>query len=300
MKSISVAAAAALLAGISMAQPHGHHHHGHHHAKRELVTEWDTVWETVTVLVDESTTQTLLPTPTGDGIPGQFFQPPSSTSSEPQPTSTVAETPSSVPSVQAPPPATTLESSTSQAPPPPATTSTSTSSSTPIPTPTLASTSTSAAVAVSVSVQVPAPEQSASTPSSSSGSSGYVYAGADKFGTSPMDSETYKGDVTYYNLGIGACGYDDTGKDLTTNLVAISQKDWMARNPGTSLGLGMPNHPWCDQTIKITAGGKTATATVHDNCPGCASGSIDVSEAVFDILFGGLGVGRSTATWDFV
>ncbi|KAI0907439.1 hypothetical protein F4824DRAFT_392868 [Ustulina deusta] len=294
MKSVSVAAAAAVLAGISSAQPHGHHGHHYLHAKRDLVTEWETVWETVTVLVDESTTETLFPTPTASGAPGEFFQPPSSTTtSTPEPQPTVAETSS----VQAPPP-------------PPTTTavaSTTSSSSTPPPAPTTTSTPEPAPAPETTSVQAPAPapvettsvQAPAPVQTSSSAVSGSSYSGSDAFGTSSLDTEKYSGDITYYALGLGACGYDDSGVDTTKNIVAISHLDWYARGSGTSLGIDMPNHPWCDQTITITADGKSTTALVHDICPSCASGSIDVSESVFMDLFGSLDAGRSTAAWTF-
>ncbi|KAI0856262.1 RlpA-like double-psi beta-barrel-protein domain-containing protein-containing protein [Xylaria cubensis] len=199
MKSMSTAAVAALLAGLTAAQPHGHHGHQHLHPKRDLVTEWETVWETVT------------------------------------PTTS---------SVQAP----------------------------------------------------PAP---VSTESSNAPVSGSSYAGADAFGTSSMDTAKYSGDITYYDLGLGACGYDDSGVGTTKHIVAISHADWYNRGSGTSLGIDMPNHPWCDQTITIQAGGKSTTALVHDICPGCAAGSIDVSSSTFDALFGSLDGGRESATWSF-
>ncbi|KAI0434434.1 hypothetical protein F5Y09DRAFT_252529 [Xylaria sp. FL1042] len=287
MKSVSVAAAAAVLVGISSAQPHGHHGHQHLHAKRELVTEWETVWETVTVLVDESTTETIFPTQTGSGAPGEFFQPPSSTAtSTPEPEPTIAETSST--QAPPPPPTTTAKPSTSSSPPPaPAPTTTSTPEPAPAP-------ETTSVAPVQTSVATPAPSDT-----SSSGSSG-SYAGSDgAFGTSSLDKEKYSGDITYYTLGLGACGYDDSGVDTTKNIVAISHLDWYARGSGTSLGLDMPNHPWCDQTITITADGKSTTALVHDICPSCASGSIDVSESVFMDLFGSLDAGRSTASWTF-
>ncbi|KAI1421553.1 hypothetical protein F5Y12DRAFT_699938 [Xylaria sp. FL1777] len=287
MKSASVAAAAAVLAGMSIAQPHGHHGHHHLHAKRELVTEWETVWETVTVLVDESTTETIFPTETGSGAPGEFFQPPSST---PEPQPTVAETTS----VQAPPPppTTTAIASTTSSPPPPPPAPTTTSTPQPAPAPETTSVQTPVQAATT-SVATPAPVD---TPSSAGSSS---YAGSDKFGTSSLDTEKYGGDITYYTLGLGACGYDDSGVDKTKNIVAISHIDWYARGSGTSLGIDMPNHPWCDQTITITADGKSTTALVHDICPSCASGAIDVSESVFTDLFGSLDLGRSTASWTF-
>ena len=44
--------------------------------------------------------------------------------------------------------------------------------------------------------------------------------------------------------------------------------------------------------------GKTASATVVDKCPECASGSIDVSPAVFTQL-ADLSVGRIQVSWDW-
>jgi hypothetical protein len=279
MKSVSVAAAAAVLAGISIAQPHGHHGHQHHHAKRELVTEWETVWETVTVLVDETATQTILPThPTDSGAPGEFFQPsPSSTSTstpEPTPQPTVVETPSV--EAPAPTPTTTVEASSPPPPPPP-----------PAPTTTYTPEPAPAPAPVPTSVEAPAPPvESPSTPASgsSSGSTGQLHSG----------------DITHYTVGLGACGYDDSGKDDSSPIVAISAVDWNNVSHLTNTGIDSPAHPWCDKTITIHAtNGKSTTAVVRDQCPGCASGSIDVSDVVFKILFGDLGLGRTQITWSF-
>ncbi|KAI0393286.1 allergen Asp F7 [Xylariaceae sp. FL0594] len=322
MKSISVAAAAAILAGISSAQPHGGHHvrgrgHGHEHghlhvAKRDLVTEWETVWETVTVLVDESTTTTILPTQTAAtstparGSPGEFFQPPTTqqvSSATPTPSPAQPEPAPEPTSEAAPPPpppaapttTTTTSSSTTQAPPPP-----------PPPPPPAPTMTTTPPPPPAPPVQAPAPTTSTTTtpseapaePSPAPGGGGSS-GGALGFGTNPSDKAKYSGDITYYQVGLGACGYDDGGQD-GGNIVAISKVDWFARFQGTNFGINMPNHPWCGQSITITAGnGKTAKATVRDNCPGCAHGSIDVSEGVFKALFGDLGVGRSTVTWSF-
>ncbi|KAI0206082.1 hypothetical protein F4808DRAFT_191460 [Astrocystis sublimbata] len=302
MKSFSTAAIAALMAGMATAQPH-RHGHGHAHAKRELVTEWETVWETVTVLVDESTTQTLEPTHVSSGAPGEFFQPPPSSTPEPepqpQPEPTTVAKPTSVKAV----PTTTAvaETTTSTPPPPPPPAPTTTSTSTPPPPPPKPTTTEKPAPppAPETTVQAPPPPPPATTDSSEAASSGSSYAGPDGFGTSSLDKKKYSGDITYYALGLGSCGYDDSGVDQTKHIVAISQADWYSRGSGTSLGLNMPNHPWCDQTITITANGKTTTALVHDICPGCESGSIDVSESVFTTLFGGLGGGREAASWQF-
>lgn len=289
MKSASVAAAAAVLAGVSIAQPHGHHGHQHLHAKRDLVTEWETVWETVTVLVDEDTTQTLVPTHTTSGAPGEFFQPPSSTTPEPQPEPTVAETTT----VESPPPTTTAKaSSPPPPPPPPAPTTTST---TPEPEPT--STPEPEPEPTTVAPPPPPAETPSTLSTPSTPDSGSSYAGPDSFGTSSLDTAKYSGDITYYDLGLGACGYDDAG--TTEHIVALSKADWYKRGSGTSLGIDMPNHAWCDQTITITAGGKSTTALVHDICPDCESGSIDVSDNVFMTLFGSLEAGRKPVSWSF-
>ncbi|KAI0522006.1 hypothetical protein F5B22DRAFT_513373 [Xylaria bambusicola] len=291
MKSVSVAAAAALLAGISSAQPHGHHGHNHLHAKRDLVTEWETVWETVTVVVDESTTETLYPAHTTEsGAPGEFYETPSTTTSTPEPTPTV-ETSTSSQAPPPPPPTTEATTSTSTPPPPPpAPTTTSTPEPAPQPEPET-STYVVPTQAETTTVNTPAPVD---TPAPDSGSSN---SGADGFGSSGLDTKDYSGDITYYDLGLGACGYDDGSN--SENIVAISHLDWYARGPGTSLGIDMPNHVWCNKMITITANGKSTTAKVHDICPSCASGSIDVSRGTFMDLFGSLEAGRTEASWTF-
>ncbi|KAI8624482.1 hypothetical protein F5Y19DRAFT_317022 [Xylariaceae sp. FL1651] len=284
MKSVSVAAAAAVLAGVSMAQPHGHHGHQHQHAKRELVTTWETVWETVTLIVDESTTETILPTPTGTGAPGEFFQPPSSSTPETQPT--IAETPTVVetPTVQAPTTTSTPEpapTTTVAAPPPPPPAPTTTSTPEPAPAPTT----------VEAPAPPPAPPASSSSapaPDSGSGS-----------GSSSGGGQEYSGDITFYTVGLGACGYDDTGMDDSKPIVAIARDTWNAVSTLTNSGLNQPSHPWCGKTIKITASnGKTATGVIRDQCPGCSGGSIDTSTVLFESLYD-LGVGRGHVTWEF-
>lgn len=58
-----------ILASAACAQPHGHLHrrhkalHAHRHEKRGVVTTWvtETVYETVTALVDDTTTQLIMP-----------------------------------------------------------------------------------------------------------------------------------------------------------------------------------------------------------------------------------------------
>ncbi|KAI1325141.1 RlpA-like double-psi beta-barrel-protein domain-containing protein-containing protein [Xylariaceae sp. FL0255] len=92
---------------------------------------------------------------------------------------------------------------------------------------------------------------------------------------------SYSGDLTYYTPGLGSCGVTNSDSD---HVVALSSADYDAS--------------YCGKTITITKGGKTATASVEDKCPGCASGSIDVSSTVFEQI-ADLSVGRTTVDWSF-
>ncbi|KAI2605816.1 uncharacterized protein GGS25DRAFT_523490 [Hypoxylon fragiforme] len=263
----SAAIVATLLASVTVAQPHGHNRH--HHAKRDLFTEWETVWETATVIIDDDSTQTLPPSPpaTSTGAPIQFFQAESSTSAAPVET----------PEVPAPAPQPTTTSSVYEAPPAPTTTSTQAA-------PTQQTTTSPAAP--SSSTYVPAP--AASTSSASSGSSAGLPVG-----------KTFSGDITYYNAALGACGYPDVGKDDTENIVAIPKGFWDSISTLTSYGINQPAHPLCDKTITITSpSGKKTTATIRDRCDGCVGDAIDVTPHAFLDLFGSLDGGRLECTWE--
>jgi hypothetical protein len=241
---------ASVLASLAVAQPHGHMRgHGHQHRRREqhdhdkraVVVEWvtETVYATVTAIVDDSSTELVMPstqpavtTSTAQAVPtpspGQFFENPE-TSSSAAPTT----------SQQAPP---------QQAPP--------------------------------VVEQVSSPAESAPAPTTSSS------AGDSSSGGSP----SYSGDITYYALGMGSCGIDDSGKDHTDNIVAVSSQLMGAQSNG---------NPMCGKTITIKANGKTIEAKVHDKCPSCAMGDIDGTEKMFVDLFGSLDAGRQKIEWWF-
>jgi hypothetical protein len=241
---------ASVLASLAVAQPHGHMRgHGHQHRRREqhdhdkraVVVEWvtETVYATVTAIVDDSSTELVMPstqpavtTSTAQAVPtpspGQFFENPE-TSSSAAPTT----------SQQAPP---------QQAPP--------------------------------VVEQVSSPAESAPAPTTSSS------AGDSSSGGSP----SYSGDITYYALGMGSCGIDDSGKDHTDNIVAVSAQLMGAQSNG---------NPMCGKTITIKANGKTIEAKVHDKCPSCAMGDIDGTEKMFVDLFGSLDAGRQKIEWWF-
>ncbi|KAK4167630.1 RlpA-like double-psi beta-barrel-protein domain-containing protein-containing protein [Cladorrhinum sp. PSN259] len=102
---------------------------------------------------------------------------------------------------------------------------------------------------------------------------------------------TYRGHMTYYDVGPGACGHDDSGKGGSHNIVALSA----ALMPSSGGG------KMCGRKISIKGGnGKEVTATVRDKCPSCPKSGIDVSEKVFREIAGDLGLGRTEVEWSFV
>ncbi|KAI0645357.1 RlpA-like double-psi beta-barrel-protein domain-containing protein-containing protein [Trametes meyenii] len=91
--------------------------------------------------------------------------------------------------------------------------------------------------------------------------------------------------ATFYNPngGTGACGKPLQNSDL---IVALSSAQYS----------GGSN---CGRRIAVHYQGKSVDATVEDRCPGCGSGSIDLSPAAFQQL-APLSAGRIQVTWDFV
>ncbi|KAK6076118.1 allergen asp f7 [Seiridium cupressi] len=269
MKSATIAVA--VLASVAIAQPHGHARR-HQHDRRDLVVEWVTVEETVTVEVDEATTQTFYPskTPevvaTSSGSPGQFFEAASSSSSSPYsvaaPSTTLIAQPSTEKTI-APAPTTTSTTAPIVAP------SSTTETSAPVETTTYAAPASSATAA--------------STVGSSGGS-----------GTNVKSS-----DMTYYSIGLGSCGYDDAGLDMTKPVVAVDSKLWDSVSTATSYGLDQPAHPFCNQEVTIMYNGHNTTGIVRDRCGGCVPNAVDVAEMIFDDLVGGTGAGRVSVEWFF-
>lgn len=100
--------------------------------------------------------------------------------------------------------------------------------------------------------------------------------------TTTRAAGTYTGDITYYQPGLGACGQTNTDGEAVVAMNA-------AQYAGS-----------CGRMIAITSadGSRKAVAKVVDKCPACASGAIDVSSSVFQLL-ADLSVGRTTVSWSF-
>ncbi|GAB7348216.1 hypothetical protein MBLNU459_g6214t1 [Dothideomycetes sp. NU459] len=109
----------------------------------------------------------------------------------------------------------------------------------------------------------------AATTSASSGSG----SGAAAAGTS------YTGDLTWYAVGEGACGFDNVPTD---HIVAVSEiifddPLYYTANPN--------NNPLCKKSVTITGSdGTQYVAKVVDRCTGCAKSDLDLSEDFFNTV----------------
>ncbi|KAL6359145.1 hypothetical protein LRP88_07362 [Fusarium phalaenopsidis] len=102
--------------------------------------------------------------------------------------------------------------------------------------------------------------------------------------------QVHYGELTYYDVGLGACGEDHAGQDESVSIVALS---------AGLMGRQGNGNPYCGRTITLKANGATATAVVKDKCEGCAFNDIDVSKKVFKSLWGSLVPGRTPVEWYF-
>lgn len=113
--------------------------------------------------------------------------------------------------------------------------------------------------------------------------------GADAVVLEDRGAAIKSGDITYYDVGMGSCGHDDSGKGDSEYIVAVSPDVMGGRGDDSA----------CGRKVTIKGPNGEVTATVRDKCVSCGSGSIDVSSKVFKDIVGDLGVGRSAVTWSF-
>ncbi|KAJ3566322.1 hypothetical protein NP233_g7078 [Leucocoprinus birnbaumii] len=90
---------------------------------------------------------------------------------------------------------------------------------------------------------------------------------------------------TFYAVGLGACGKTNVPSDF---IVALNSAQFGGGYPG----------PQCFKTISMSYNGKTATAQIMDECPGCPYGGLDLSEGLFK-HFAAESVGVIYGTWSF-
>ncbi|KAG6815875.1 hypothetical protein H0H87_010618 [Tephrocybe sp. NHM501043] len=91
---------------------------------------------------------------------------------------------------------------------------------------------------------------------------------------------------TFYDVGLGACGVTNVASDF---IVALNSNQYGGGYPG----------PNCFKKISMTYNGKTTTATITDECPGCPYGGLDLSRGLFK-FFAPESEGVLTGTWNFI
>ncbi|KAG9017995.1 hypothetical protein FRB90_012720 [Tulasnella sp. 427] len=96
----------------------------------------------------------------------------------------------------------------------------------------------------------------------------------------------FPGRATWYDVGLGACGNHNSPGDY---IVALNSHQLdTSRYPPVQ----------CGRKVLITWQGKSAVATVQDECPGCPFGALDMSKGLFQ-HFTGLGTGEFQMSWQW-
>ncbi|KAI9477793.1 MAG: RlpA-like double-psi beta-barrel-protein domain-containing protein-containing protein [Benjaminiella poitrasii] len=110
-----------------------------------------------------------------------------------------------------------------------------------------------------------------------------------KSASSSSSSGSYSGDGTYYDVGLGSCGWTNSDSEMIVALNHVQMEN----------GANSNNNPNCGKKIAVSGPKGTVTVKIVDTCPGCDSGSVDLSPAAFEKI-ADLSQGRVPVTWDFV
>ncbi|KAL8963652.1 MAG: hypothetical protein Q9183_004985 [Haloplaca sp. 2 TL-2023] len=81
------------------------------------------------------------------------------------------------------------------------------------------------------------------------------------------------GDITFYDTGLGACGWTNDG--TTENVFALAHGMMGAQSNG---------NPFCGRQAEVSLNGKTVIGTLVDKCGGCEGQDIDLSHSMFQAL----------------
>lgn len=138
------------------------------------------------------------------------------------------------------------------------------------------------------SVPSPPPAAATNNPSSGQSDSGSVSASAS--GTCEGTGSACLGDITHWDGGLGACGWD-----------VNSASDMQVALPVGFMGTQSNGNPYCGRalTIRNPTTGQTVQATVGDKCMGCSGRSIDLTNALFGAVGGGCDGRCSGFEWWF-
>ncbi|KAG8973893.1 hypothetical protein FRC05_008115 [Tulasnella sp. 425] len=102
-----------------------------------------------------------------------------------------------------------------------------------------------------------------------------------------LHQKRFSGRATWYDVGLGACGDYNGPSDY---IVALNSNQ---------LDTSVYPPVQCGRKVRISYQGKSAVATIKDECPGCPFGALDMSKGLFQ-HFTDLGTGEFTMNWDYV
>ncbi|GAB1738177.1 hypothetical protein NU219Hw_g2707t1 [Hortaea werneckii] len=103
----------------------------------------------------------------------------------------------------------------------------------------------------------------------------------------PSNADTFTGDLTYYQPGLGACGVTSTEDDY---IVALSHILFDAAGSSTDAGGNSNENPLCGRMLRATRYNEEASAQrsvdlrVVDRCTGCEVDDLDTSLKAFERL----------------
>lgn len=110
--------------------------------------------------------------------------------------------------------------------------------------------------------------------------------------TSSASTGTNSGQGTFYDTGLGACGWTNSDSDY---IVAIDIKTYNAHNVDSN-----PNHnSLCGKKIRAFYEGKSVDVEVVDACEGCLVNDLDFSPSAFQQL-ADESLGRIDITWEWL
>ncbi|KAL8683611.1 MAG: hypothetical protein Q9186_000383 [Xanthomendoza sp. 1 TL-2023] len=97
------------------------------------------------------------------------------------------------------------------------------------------------------------------------------------------------GDITFYDTGLGACGWTNDG--LSENVFALAHGMMGAQSNG---------NPFCGRSAEVTLNGKTVVGKLVDKCGGCEGQSIDLGHKMFQALADEAKGRISDVKWRFI
>ena len=115
----------------------------------------------------------------------------------------------------------------------------------------------------------------------------------------PSNSQSFVGDLTYYGVGLGACGFTNGDND---HIVSVSHLIFDAAGSSSDAGGNSNQNPLCSRMLRAErydeefGEKRSVDLKVVDRCTGCAADDIDTSLDAFESLAPSAS-GRVDVTW---